>query len=91
MRDDLRRELVEAVTGHGDVKPVIERILEDYSEKIAVACNPVDSLSAPFVIAILNQYSQIVASSYPKAAVSAKEIQANMNCLFVKIPVNGGA
>ena len=91
MREDLRKELTNAVIGHGEVKPVIERILEDYSEKIATVCNPLDSVSAPFVIAILNQYSQIIASAYPEVTSAARDLQINMKYLVCKIPIKGGA
>lgn len=87
MKPELKRELCEAVRGRGDLSPVLGKISEEYSQKISDALNPIDPVSAPFMILILNKYAEMIAARYPDARAIADHMRAGMSAIEVTIPV----
>jgi len=90
MKAELEKQLLEAAKGRSLPDGLINEIFEEYSQKLALAINPIDYPSAPFIIAALNAYSVAIAKQFPGVDSAARDLMSKTASACFKMPVKGG-
>ncbi|WP_283608588.1 hypothetical protein [Faecalispora anaeroviscerum] len=90
MRKDLEQRLIES-TKHGELgEQLLSEIMQDISGQLSRALNPIDCISAPFIVAALNTYANVISSQFSGCEEAARSINEIMKVAYLKIPVKGG-
>lgn len=90
MKAELEKKLLEAAETDHLPKNLLNEIFEEYSEKIALAVNPVDCFSAPFIIAALESYKKAVIQQYSGVENAAKDLMEHLNIGRAIVPMKRG-
>lgn len=90
MKAEFEKQFLEAVKSGNVPESLIGDIFNDYAEKICMAINPMDKVSAPFLIAALNAYSEVIAMRYPGARLAACNLSEGIGSVCVNLPITKG-
>lgn len=94
MNDKAKRliKLTEIAIERNDVELVgklIRQTLNEYIASIRPVIFPINVLEAPYVIAVLEMYSQALRDTFPGAGAVADDLAKHPRVL-IQTPVNGG-
>lgn len=90
MRKDLEQRLIES-TKRGELgEQLLSEIMQDISGQISHVLNPIDCISAPFIVAALNTYANVISAQFSGCEKAAKSINDILKVAYLRIPVKGG-
>lgn len=90
MRKDLEQRLIES-TKHGELgEQLLSEIMQDISGRLSQVLNPIDCISAPFVVAALKTYINVISAQFSGCEEAAASLNEILKVAYLKIPVKGG-
>lgn len=91
MNEDFDKRLLDAIKDTGDVPDeLINEVFDHYSEKIAIAINPIGRPSAPFILTVLKAYYTALSKQFPGAEQASLGLVCRTGSACIKIPVKDG-
>lgn len=90
MRKDLEQKLLSVISSGKNPEPVLGEVFQEYSGKISTAINPINHISAPFIIAVLEMYKRQIAAKVPGSEKAAQDLIDKLPVQYIVIPMNWG-
>ncbi|WP_085833522.1 hypothetical protein [Clostridium merdae] len=90
MRKDLEQKLLSVIFSGKNPEPVFGEIFQEYSGKICNAINPINRVSAPFIIAALEMYKRQIASKVPGSEKAAQDLIDKLPVQYIMMAMNRG-